>query len=211
MEIDKDTIKNEIEKDLNNFMIKELNKILNEKFTDLNIKSNDLNELLLECWSREICSNGLYTDKNIEEIYIKYIKNNGRKNIERLLKEPLDSLIIRLQVYLSSFCMLDSNKLLLNLIKTNYYGTNLLLAYDKLIKLQFNIPDSTENKLIDIVKNDITKDITKFLIKNFNEYSFKELLLLIVLMDINTPGIIHCLFAKNFSLLDIMKHMKNSL
>ena len=206
MEIDKDIIKNQIENDWNNFIIKELNK----KLTHSDIKNNNLNELLVECWSKGIDTNGLYMDEKIEKIFIEYIKNNGKKNIERILKEPLDSIIIRLQVYFSSFCMLDSQNILLNLIKTNYYGTNLLMAYDKLIKLQFNIPDLTENKLINIVKNDTTKDITKFLIKNFNEYSFKELLLLVVLMDINTPGLIHCLFAKNFSLLDIMKSMKNN-
>jgi len=106
--------------------------------------------------------------------------------------------------------MLDSSHLLLNLLKTNYYGTNLLVTYDKFIKLYFNIPDLPENKIVEIIKNDKTKDITGFLLKNYNEYTFKEILLLLVLMDLTIPGTIHCLFAKNFSLFDIMKNIKNN-
>lgn len=210
MEIDKEIIKKEIENDWNIFMIKELNKILNTKTNKVNINCNDLNKLLIKCWSEGLDTNGLYLDKKIEEIIIEYIKNNGTKKIERIFDEPLDTLIMRIQVYFSSFCMLDSSNLILNLIKTNYYGTNLLLTYDKLIKLLFNIPELPENKLVEIVKNDTTKDITKFLLKNFNEYTFKEILILLVLLDLNTPGTIHCLFAKNFSLFDIMKNIKNN-
>lgn len=210
MEINEEIIKQEIENDWNTFIIKELNNILNTKSIKIDTNCNDMNKLLIKCWSEGLDTNGIYLDKKIEEIIIEYIKNKGTKNIERIFEEPLDTLIMRLQVYFSSFCMLDSSHLLLNLLKTNYYGTNLLITYDKIIKLQFNIPELPENKLLDIVKNDITKDITRFLFKKYNEYTFKEILLLLILLDLNIPGTIHCLFAKNFSLFDIMKNIKNN-